>query len=179
MKIKYYKMSLTSPSINKAIGPSKYNVYRISEFTPCCERMKYLPSFETGFLNDKVSDEQNFSAFLRDPVFDKEGKYIYDDYYRIAYCPFCGEKIEMEFLGEKNPDNGYNALIAKKMSLINRANNSDSQERYQGNVDELRDVILKISKDYGNNSHKDFVPEKPDKNTVKKMKREAEKDYTD
>ena len=71
---------------------------------------------------------------------DWEDEYEQDTYYKINYCPFCGEPIETSVVGEEDVDNYYKSLRKQREELWKKYNKTDSKKKAQ----ELYEQVHKL-----------------------------------
>lgn len=129
--------------------------YKYKSFSHCCDKIKDNPRIV--FSNEVELDANNLDGCLDDectfPVFaiwnsktvGSWGDECENDYYyKINYCPFCGEPIEIFVVGEEDMDNYYKALSKQRDELWKKCNRTDSKkksEELRKQVQELDDQI--------------------------------------
>lgn len=145
-------------------------IYIISELTYCCDKLKNNPIIYPAYENveqvfckeckapdneknhsnncrlseETDEDEKQFAMVMeqkreyRDPwEYDSIIDYIF---YPIGYCPHCGEKIEIEIIGEKNLTEEYLKLTNLKNELMKKIKRTDSKKRCHELEEEIRAV---------------------------------------
>lgn len=96
--------------INKYVN-KEFKGYEVIRYTPCCDILKEADT-------DTIRLDYTWSSLINIPegmIRDDTGRLLamyivtpdtqYPDcdvYYPIAYCPYCGEKIEIKVVGEKD-----------------------------------------------------------------------------
>ena len=123
--------------------------YKYKPFSYCCEQIKENPHI---VLSDKVyveddeyeeDDECTFPAFAlkhSELYKDWDDEWKINNYYKINYCPFCGEPIEISVVGEEDVDDYYKKLCKQREELWKEYNKTDSKKEAQ----ELRKQVHEL-----------------------------------
>ena len=96
---------------------------------------------------DDIDDECTFPSFAlwySEVIKDWDDEYEEDTYYKINYCPFCGEPIEISVVGEEDIDECYKVLSKQRDELWKKYKRTDSKkksEELRKQVQELDDQI--------------------------------------
>ena len=125
--------------VEKWIVDDKYNdvSYKILSIVPCCNKLTKSKniSINNKYSEDDIySDDNTYSVKL---IRKEEEGIPWEDYSetnfyyeKIDYCPFCGEKINIEFVGEINKTEEYNKLEKERETLWNKCRKIDSKKKY-------------------------------------------------
>ena len=141
MKIKVIKQ------IVKDKDGSEYDIisYKIKSIEKCCNSIVNNPTIE---LSSQPFDynKEIYGVFLvhgydnSDPYEDYHSMDY--DYYKIDFCPFCGEKIEIEIIEEIDVSEEYYNLKSERDEIHKKWTNCDSIKR----KDELENTRRKLDK---------------------------------
>ena len=122
------KIELIKQKFNGSMG------YKYKPFSWCCDKIKENPCV---VFNDEVctddyrDDECTFPAFAllhTETYRDWEDEFTQDTYYRIDYCPFCGEPIEISVVGEEDVSQYYKKLTDLQSELWRKCDTTDSKK---------------------------------------------------
>lgn len=110
---------------------SEYDIvsYKIKSIEKCCDDIINNPAIE---LSSQPFDynEELYGVYLKQGYIDSIPYEDYDtmeyNYYKIDYCPFCDEKIEIEIIEEINVTDEYNRLKNERIKIHNNWTNCDS-----------------------------------------------------
>ena len=90
--------------------------YKYKPFKYCCTKMRDNPYID--FTNENVSSEYGNFGSSHIPKFCVwEDAFERVDNFFINFCPFCGEKIEVSVVEEKDVSGTYKKLEEKKNFL--------------------------------------------------------------
>ena len=121
-------------------GDDNYS-YKYIPFEYCCDKLK-----DSEYI--KFNDEYNYN----DPneYLDKEGNVV-PVYHRINYCPFCGQKININVVREEDRTGQYAVMkylreVKNELSL-----KTDSKSEYDKLFSEMREIDQEINEfmDFG------------------------------
>ena len=124
--------------------------YKYKPFSWCCDKIQENPCIvfsDEVYTDDDIDDECTFSAFAlwHSEVFkDWEDEYEQDTYYKINYCPFCGETIKISVVGEEDVDDYYKSLSKQREELWKKYNNTDSKKKSQELYDKVHEIDNQI-----------------------------------
>lgn len=132
------KIELIRQKFDRSIG------YKYKPFQYCCDSLKNNPCIE--FTNETYEDENIpvFALVKHEVITDWEDEYEQDIYYKIDFCPFCGEPIEVSVVGEEDVSDIFQDLCRQREKLWNECNRTDSKRKAQelsNKVHELDDQI--------------------------------------
>lgn len=139
-------------------GCDEYS-YKYLPFEYCCDRLKNFDYIEFNAEYDRSDpnaycDENGniipgFSITFEEPVAWED----YNDtvYYRIDYCPFCGQKININIVREEDRAGQYAVMkylreVKNELSL-----KTDSKSEYYKLFSEIREIDQEINEfmDFG------------------------------
>lgn len=100
--------------------------YKIAKFEPCCFEMA-----EREFVNiDKDYRTSEYGVCFINNMstgsFGEEWDWV--EPYKISFCPFCGEKIEIQTLTVQDVTAKYAFTQKDEQCLLDKANASDSKK---------------------------------------------------
>lgn len=112
----------------------------------CCDEIKENPLIE--IVREYTVNPHDFSEDLEPSVAIKHTQIIYDwedeyeqnDYYRINYCPFCGESIELSIVREEDVSEVLSGLEKERKEIWKKHNKTDSKKK----AEELRELVRKL-----------------------------------
>lgn len=133
-----------------------FNNHKSFKFKPikyCCEDLKNNPVIElTDSFADGGEHEEDDDGYVT-PYFAVRRTEIINSwedewedyhYYKIDYCPFCGEPIEISIIEEEDVSEIVNELEKQRKEAWNKYNRTDSKKKaaeLQRLVHELDDKI--------------------------------------
>lgn len=137
--------------------------YKYLPFECCCEKLKNFEhidfSDEYDCLNPNDYDDEDgatipgFSICVEEPVaWEDMGELCY---YRIGYCPFCGEKININVVREEDKSEKYLDLIALRKQKEELRRKTDSKKEYDELSESVRKINESINEMWGFNEYKD------------------------
>ena len=104
--------------------------YKYNPFSYCCNKIKDNPRIvfneETGSYED-ISPV--FAIWYSETESSWGDEWENDYYYKINYCPFCGEPIEVSVVGEEDVDEQYKALEKQRDNLYKKYHKTDSKKK--------------------------------------------------
>ena len=145
--------------------------YKICNCKYCCEGIKKLPNVDFYFqiaenTNNPIEDdngyEQDLGVMLCNEVtyydswgYDDHG-YTEEYYYKLEYCPICGEKIEVEIVNTVDVTEEYNILIKERDAIHKKCMSTDSKKKEAEYLEKRYELDRKIEDFY----HTDTLPDK-------------------
>lgn len=131
--------------------------YKILELTKCCD--KITKSNVVTLTEDYESgDDTDYSVKLADmrvQWFDFDD---WDEYYlyeKISYCPFCGEKINIEIINTIDKTEEYLELKLQRDGFWAKANKTDSRKREARLREQTYELDKKINEMHINDNFKE------------------------
>lgn len=125
--------------------------YKILELKKCCDE---IINSNTITLCDDYNEGSDADYSVKLSQYHCEHSYEdYFDHYtyeNIKYCPFCGEKINIEIVSVINKDNCYIELSNKRDSVWSKINKTDSKKKESLLRNELMELDNKINQLYVN-----------------------------
>ena len=124
--------------------------YKYKPFSWCCDKIQENPCIvfsDEVYADDDIDDECTFPAFAlwHSEVFkDWEDEYEQDTYYKINYCPFCGEAIEISVVSEEDVDDYYKSLSKQREELWKKYNKTDSKKKSQELYEQVHELDNQI-----------------------------------
>lgn len=119
--------------------------FKYMPFEYCCDKLKNNP------LIDLISDEYDYSEVPsfnivhKETINDWEDTYENETFYRIDYCPFCGEQFDIRVVGEEDVSEVIAKLDKEREAVWKkycRSNNSyKKKEEINKSLRELDDKI--------------------------------------
>lgn len=108
--------------------------YKICDCKYCCEGMMHLPNVDFFHMmaENTNSDKEDTGVMIENTKtyhepYDYDGYgYTESYYYKIDYCPTCGEKIKVEIVDNVDVTKFYNELAEERDKIHQAYNNSDS-----------------------------------------------------
>lgn len=142
----------------------RYNVdgthsYHHKPLSYCCEKLKKNPAIhfaedftEYGEYTDRNEDDEDgylpaLCIWQNETTYDWEDTWENEYNYPIHYCPFCGEKIEIELVDEKDFTEKYNVVVQevdeinKKLRNISRKKEEDLRQQRREKDDFLNSLF--------------------------------------
>lgn len=132
---------------------SQSDKYKYKPFKWCCEEMKNNPV--TLFTDEDLVAVNGFD-YPNHPhmclnyveiIQDYDDEYEYIQNYPIQYCPWCGEKIEVDVVNELDMTIKEREVMNKLEKLHEKINKSDSikeRTRLSGEEELLRNEVDKM-----------------------------------
>ena len=104
--------------------------YRIVQSEKCCDK---ILNSEVIVLNDDYEngDDSDYGVKLEryEHYWDYEDEINQYTYEPIKYCPYCGEKIEINIVNTIDKTEEYLELIKRREELWNKAIKTDSRKK--------------------------------------------------
>ena len=119
--------------------------YKYKSFEYCCKKLKDNPviDFVCEYMVDEhmVNDLFPYVSLCHSEDYMEYGEeYHTDNYYRIKYCPFCGEIIEIFVVEETDLSDIYINLQKQRVEMWKKHNKTDSIKEKS----ELREIVHKL-----------------------------------
>lgn len=111
--------------------------YKICDCKYCCDGIKKLPCIDFYFENTRNSDnliEDNYGygkslgVMLKNEVeySDWGDSFIEEYFYKLNYCPICGEKIEVDIVDNIDVTSEYERLSKERDEVHKKWTKTDS-----------------------------------------------------
>lgn len=131
--------------------------YKVKSIKKCCDKILNNNLIDLVYDYDN-EDDTDYSVKLIDrryeyDVYDK-GYYDITNYENIDYCPFCGEKIEIEIGSVINKNKEYCELKNQRSSLYDKCNKTDSIRERDLLRERVRELDNKIDEFHKNSDLK-------------------------
>ena len=149
--------------------------YKIDSCEYCCEGIKKLPSVnfffeDTENTNNPIENDYGYGkdlgVMLENEVTYHDG-WGYDDYgfteyyyYKLNFCPICGEKIEVEVIDSIDVTEEYESLSKERDEVHKKWNRTDSIKKQNEYENKRRELDRKIEELY----HTDMLSDKGEEN---------------
>ena len=143
--------------------------YKICDCEYCCEGMKQLPDVDFYFevtenTDNPIGDDYGYdlgimlehSVTYHDPWDYDDYGYTQEYYYKLNYCPICGEKIEVEIVDYVDVTNEYEALVKERERVHKKWSKTDSIKKQNEYYIARHELDKKIEGFY----HTDTLPDK-------------------
>lgn len=134
------KIELIKQKFNGCCG------YKYKPFEYCCERIKDNPLIE--FVDElcEGSDDTlpTFALHYIGTLISWGEEFEQDTYFKINFCPFCGEPIEISVIGEEEVDDAYQELNQQRGELRKKQNRTDSIKKAHELYDKIHALDEKI-----------------------------------
>lgn len=125
--------------------------YKYKPFSWCCDKIQENPCIvfsDEIYTDDDIDDECTFPSFAlwySEVIKDWDDEYEEDTYYKINYCPFCGESIEISVVGEEDIDECYKVLSKQRDELWKKYKRTDSKKKSEELRKQVRELDDKIN----------------------------------
>lgn len=124
--------------------------YKYKPFEHCCDEIQndkaiVFTGEDLVHSNDCWDDGRyvpRFCASHTEIITSYEDEWEKTDNYPIQFCPYCGEKIEIEVVDEIDVSDKYNELSKQRDELWKKCQRTDSKKREV----ELRERVGKLDK---------------------------------
>ncbi len=127
--------------------------YKILKLTKCCD--KIIMSDSVDLIYDYENDDDyDYSVKL----IDRKVFHDYDDwdevciYEHIEFCPFCGEKINIEITNTVDKTEEYLSLKTQRDELWKKVIKTDSKKKELISRKQVYELDRKIDEFYANDS---------------------------
>lgn len=129
-------------NVEKLITDKENNEYsyHIIELEKCCDKLINSPNIT---ITTDYDESYSVKLIQNEHDWDEDGHWDNTYYEEIQYCPFCGEKTEIEIVKEVNMEDKYNELSKIQSNLIYKRNHTDSKKKEH----ELQNKINLINRD--------------------------------
>ena len=147
--------------------------YKIVNCEYCCEGIKELPNIDFFFQHTENTDNpmaddcewnQDLGVMLKNEV-TYHDSWDYDDYgyteqyyYKLNFCPICGEKIEIEVIDSIDVTEEYENLSKEREAIHKKWTRTDSIKKQNEYYSIRHELDTKIEALY----HTDMLPYKGD-----------------
>lgn len=125
MKIELIKHIFDDSDVGYKCKPIKY----------CCDKLKNNPIIDLVYeytVGDHTEDLFPSVSIWHGEDYTEWGEEFHtDNYYRINYCPFCGEPIEISVIEEIDLSKLYSELQKKRNEILNKCRKTDSKKKYE------------------------------------------------
>ena len=159
------KVDLIRQKFNNTTG------YKFKPFSDCCNKIKNNPRIMLA--NEVDLDIENLDDFLLDDecsfpafaVWHSETVHSWEDewednyYYKINYCPFCGEPIEVSVVSEEDMDEYYQTLSKQRKELQKKYHKTDSKKKSEKIKTQVQELDSQIDWLYQLAEYKDVKKE--------------------
>lgn len=135
----------------KEKGCDEYS-YKYIPFEYCCDKLKdseyikFNDEYNYNDPNEYFDKEENvipgFSITFEEPVAWED--YTEPVYHRINYCPFCGQKININIVREEDKSYQYAVMSALRDSKKELSLKTDSKSEYDRLCNEIKDLDAKL-----------------------------------
>lgn len=133
-------------------------LYKILELTKCCDKItkSNVITLRDEYEND---DDLDYSVKLRDVNYEYDSYdrdyYDYTTYESIQYCPFCGEKIDIEIVNTIDKTEEYLELKQDRSELWEKCRKTDSKKKESQLREEIYELDRKINEFHINDNFKE------------------------
>lgn len=124
--------------------------YHIVDINKCCDKLINSPIITFG-----VDTKDSYSASMYQE-WECDFGYDYIDE-EIQYCPFCGEKIEIEIVNTIDKEDDYNRLYDSIKDLLRKRNSCDNIGKRDEIQQEICSINQKIHEMITSDSVEDFL----------------------
>jgi len=154
----------------KSVSEDWYNIsYKIRDCVYCCEGIKCIPNIDFYYecaenTHNPFEDDgcdKDLGIMLEETRVYNDG--WYDDcdfeenyYYKLDYCPCCGEKIEVEVVNNVDVSDEFIDLKKERDKVHKKCMNTDSKKKEQEYLNQRRELDMKIESFY----HTDCLPDR-------------------
>lgn len=136
---------------DKELG--EQTTYKYLPFEYCCERLRgfdkiiFCDELDTFGSDDVVDDTDSvYPKFaFHTEEYEPWEKLPYDYYYKIDYCPFCGEKININLTKEIDKSDTYTTFENARAAFKEALKETDSVKTRDRLDEEIQEVNNKIS----------------------------------
>lgn len=139
--------------------------YKICECKYCCEGIKKLPNIDFNYTyaentnNPIVNDygeREDLGVMLRHNVTVPDPwdncDYTEEFFYKLNYCPICGEKIEVEIVDNVDITEEYERLSKERDEIHKKWIKTDSKKKERELSDKRQKLDQKINSLYWTDS---------------------------
>lgn len=138
MKIELIKYTFDNGNIGYKCKPMRY----------CCGKLKDNPIID--LVDEYTIGDYTEDLFPSVSIWEGEDytewgeDYHTDNYYKINYCPFCGEPIEISVVKEMDLSELYSKLENQRKELWSKYNRTDSIKKRTELENHVRELDSKI-----------------------------------
>jgi hypothetical protein len=128
--------------------------YKIVSIDKCCDKLvnSSLTSINTAYDRYQCYDYGNDNIYSVkliniESTYDSEDRDYYNEtnYEEIEFCPWCGEKIEIEIVNTINKTDEYKVLQQKRDILWGKCRKTDSKNKEQELLKQVRELDVEIN----------------------------------
>ena len=129
--------------IRQNIGDNHSRGYKYKPLKYCCKKLK---DNEVINLVDEYTDDDygelvpSVAVHRTEIVRDWEDEWEEDYYYRIDYCPFCGEEIKIAIVKEEDVSEIYSKLDKERKEVWRKYCKTDSKRKSE----ELNKIVRNL-----------------------------------
>jgi len=139
--------------------------YKIISVNPCCNKILQNPLIDV-FYNwfEYLDDESNYCGDMeysiclcRTDTYPEPYEDYYNTdyhYYKITYCPFCGEEIKINFINEVDKSEEDLSLQKRLIDLRKIINTCDSRKQIYELETEFKKLNYRLNSFYQTDSIK-------------------------
>ena len=131
--------------------------YKILELTKCCDKItkSNVVTLTEDYENGNDTDYSVKLADMRIQWVDFDDWDEYYTYERINFCPFCGEKIDIEIVNTIDKTEEYLELKLQRDGFWAKANKTDSRKREATLREQAYELDKKINEFHINDNFKE------------------------
>jgi hypothetical protein len=126
--------------------------YKIKSIEKCCNKLTNSMNISINneyCEDDNYSDDNTYAVKLirKEKETDPWEDYSQTNYYyeKIGFCPFCGEKIEIEFIGEVDKQEELKQLQQERDEIWKKCRKTDSKKKEQEFENKVHELDSKIN----------------------------------
>ena len=122
--------------------------YKYKPFKWCCHKSEINPLMHLVYEYPECTEHEEESGMpevcvslcYSEIVHDWEDEWQNDYYYKMAYCPFCGEPIEISIVAEEDVSKVVSELEKEREQMWKKYNKTDSKKKSE----ELRKIVYDL-----------------------------------
>ncbi len=118
---------------------SKLPIDENSECMSCSIRAEYI-------YNESLIPQ--FFIYSSEEIHDWEDSWLKEDYYKVDFCPHCGENIEISVVDEIDANEKYRELTSERNELNEKRRKTDSKKREYELTKEIQELDRLINDFY-------------------------------
>lgn len=133
---------------------NKTRGFKIHSIRWCCDRLKNNPiiglfdEYAVDNTEEEESDTPGIMLQNMEVVKSYEDEWEEYTYYRLNFCPFCGEQIHVSIIKEEDISDQFEAMNRSREELRKMANRTDSKKKERELNMEIRKINDKIESFY-------------------------------
>lgn len=137
------------------------NAYKYRPIRYCCKKMRtqeYMLFTNEDIIESEQTDDYEYEGnYCPVPRFcltkelsetSWEDTFDWTENCPIQYCPFCGEKIEISVVGEKDVDEEYKILQQERIRYVKESYRTDSRNKSMELSRKIRQIDNQINAFY-------------------------------